>query len=267
MDVIFIQKIGYALIIFFISIISGLFPLLNMQKRFSISEGSKRKILNKDFIIGEALACGIFLGAALLHMLSDAARHFIELDYHYPIAFLLAGIVFLGLLLLEHIGREINEHDCEQHTSHNSIYFVILAVLMLSIHSLLEGVALGTRTDFSLLIIMFIAIIAHKWAASYSLAIQIVKNSSNNKLNWLLFTFFAVMTPIGIFFGNFISTNMADNNILDPIFTSMAAGTFLYIGTLHGLNRAVMVERCCNLHDYFFVIVGFSIMAIVGIWV
>lgn len=266
MDTLLIQKISYALIIFSISMFSGLFPLLNMQKRFALSKQSKDKLVHKDFVVGEALASGIFLGAALLHMLSDAAREFIELKYHYPFAFLLAGVVFLGLLLLEHIGREMKEHNCDQKNCNNSILFVFLAVVMLSVHALLEGVALGTREDFSLLFIMFVAIIAHKWAASYSLAVQISKNSFNKKLNWVLFLIFALMTPIGIFFGNFISTGL-NNNILTPVFTSMAAGTFLYIGTLHGLNRAVMVERCCNLHDYFFVILGFSIMAVVGIWV
>ena len=45
-----------------------------------------------------------------------------------------------------------------------------------------------------------------------------------------------------------------------------SAGTFLYLGTLHGLSRAVMVQQCCNLKQYTFVIIGFSLMAIVAIW-
>lgn len=265
MDHLTLQKFIYALILLFISVASGLIPLGFFAKRDQIDVLTTDKPLNSnEYIFGEALASGIFLGAALLHMLGDAARDFISLNYHYPIAFLLAGVVFLTLLLLEHIGREMNEHHAD---NNNNFLFVLVAVVMLSIHALLEGVALGTRTDLSLLIIMFMAILAHKWAASYSLAVQISKNSTNHKINWFMFIIFALMTPVGIFFGNLINTSLQDNNILAPVFTSLAAGTFLYIGTLHGLNRAVMVERCCNLKAYFFVILGFTLMAVVGIWV
>lgn len=253
MDTLVIEKISYALIIFLVSLLSGLLPLW------------RKKTLNlcgKEFMIGEALSSGIFLGAALLHMLNEAARDFYALNYKYPIAYLLAGIVFLTLLLLEHIGREVNEHS-----GRNNLLFVVLSVIMLSIHSLLEGVALGIRDDFSLLIVIFIAIMAHKWAASYSLAIQISKNNLEPLKSWGLFLVFAIMTPLGIFFGNLINTGLETNNIIAPAFGSLAAGTFLYIGTLHGLNRAVMVERCCNLRDYIYVIIGFTLMAIIGIWV
>lgn len=254
MDSLLIQKISYAIIIMLVSVLSGLLPLMNRKlKSTSV----------KEFAIGEALASGIFLGAALLHMLNDAAHDFYNLYYHYPFAYLLAGVVFLTLLLLEHIGREVNEHA----KNDGNLLFVVLSVVMLSIHSLLEGVALGTREDFSLLIIMFLAIMGHKWAASYSLAVQIRKNNIGKRLSWGLFLIFAFMTPLGIFLGNLISTGLANNNIIVPIFTSMAAGTFLYIGTLHGLNRAVMIERCCNLRDYIYVIIGFALMAVIGIWI
>lgn len=255
MDSLLIQKAGYALIIFISSIVAGLLPLLNLK--------SSKLSVSKEFIVGEALASGIFLGAALLHMLNDAARDFYGLEYDYPIAYLLAGIVFLTLLLLEHIGREVNEHS-----GNNNLLFVILTVVMLSIHALFEGIALGTRIDLSLLIIMFIAIIGHKWAESYSLVMQFRKNNIDKKLSWVLFFVFAIMTPLGIFLGNLASTDSVSNShLLSPIFTSLAAGTFLYIGTLHGLNRAVMIERCCNLRDYMFVILGFALMAVIGIWI
>lgn len=256
MDSLLFSKIIYALIIFIISVVSGLLPLTYASKN-----KAKNKLGSSEFVIGEALASGVFLGAGLLHMLSDAARDFSELGYHYPFAYLLCGIIFLGLLLLEHVGKEVNEHSGE-----SSTVFALLACVMLSIHSLFEGVALGIRNDLSLLIIVFIAIMAHKWADSYSLAIHVGKSKLSSKTNWLIFFIFTLMTPAGIFFGNYINSGLA-NTAISPIFTSLAAGTFLYIGTLHGLNRAVMVERCCNLHDYMYVIIGFTLMAVVGIWI
>ena len=85
-------------------------------------------------------------------------------------------------------------------------------------------------------------------------------------IKWFLFFIFTLMTPMGIFFGNYIDTVLS-GTVVGPTFTALAAGTFLYIGTLHGLNRAVMVERCCNLRNYMYVIIGFVLMAVVGIWI
>ncbi len=282
MDSFIYQKITYAFVILIITILSGIFPLRSIRKNskeYTVSDYHQHHnhdhnhahdgchgtvsgpLASKEYAIGEALASGIFLGAGLIHMLSEAANDFIRLDYEYPFAFLLTGITFLILLLFEHIGREVNERS-----GNNNLLFVALTIFILSIHSLLEGIALGSRDDMTLIIAIFIAILAHKWADSYSLAVQIRKNYLSAKHCWLIFIIFAFMTPLGIFIGHVINTDLDQSNILAPVFTSFAAGTFLYIGTLHGLNKAIMVERCCNLKDYIYVIIGFSIMALVGIW-
>ena len=74
------------------------------------------------------------------------------------------------------------------------------------------------------------------------------------------------MTPLGIYFGDVISTSLAEHTLIQPIFSSIAAGTFLYLGTLHGLSRSFMIEKCCNLKNFTYVIIGFSLMAVVAIW-
>lgn len=213
-----------------------------------------------EFPRGEALACGVFLGAGLIHMLGSAAHRFDQLGFNYPFAFLICGVSFLSLLLLEHFGTEIQAHGQKNSTS-----IVIVAFLLLSIHSLFAGAALGLSKGFATTILILIAIIAHKWAASFSLAVQINKSSMRVSAGVIYFAIFAVMAPLGILLGNSIS-QLAQHNLAEPVFASIAAGTFLYIGTLHGLKRAVMIDRCCNLKDFIFVIVGFVLMAVVAIW-
>src|SRR4051812_31729197 len=93
-------KLLSAVLIFVMTILAGFIPF---KRRSKSLEGH-------DFPIGEALACGVFLGAGLIHMLGDASQEFSGLGYHYPFAFLLAGCCFLFLLLLEHIGTELNHH-------------------------------------------------------------------------------------------------------------------------------------------------------------
>ena len=240
-----------ALIIFIMAMAAGWYPFAKRLKTDSTFE----------FPIGEALASGVFLGAGLLHMLADSANEFAELNFDYPIAFLLAGCMFLFLLWLEHLGRDKYEHQGDQ-----SPAFAFLATIMLAIHALLAGAALGLSNQFAIFIMILVAILAHKWAASFALAVQINKSNLPTKTGMLCFMVFAVMTPMGIFLGNSINQDMASLPLLSPIFTALAAGTFLYLGTLHGLSRAVLIKKCCNLKHYTFVVIGFAIMAVVAIW-
>lgn len=251
LDTLVTFKLASALVIFITSLVAGIIPL---KHYFSKSK-------HIEFSVAEALASGFFLGAALLHMLNEANQEFVGMGYQYPFAYLLAGIIFLFLLSLEHIAKEISEHNGVR-----SVLFVIIAVGMMSFHALFEGIALGLRERMSLAIIVFVAIIAHKWVESFSLGLQITKNQISKGFGLLLFVLYILMTPVGILFGSMIQDSGFNYHILEPIFGSLAAGTFLYIGTLHGLNRSVLIEKCCNLKEYIFVLIGFAIMAIVVIW-
>ena len=187
-------------------------------------------------------------------------RKLYALHYDYPFAFLLAGASFLLLLLLEHVGRELYQ------SKGDSSAFAILAVVMLSLHNFLAGAALGLTTTLSMGLIILFAILAHKWAASFSLAVRI--NKSRVPIGWgvTMFVIFALMVPLGILMGTTVSHSLAQYPLLEPVFGSLAAGTFLYLGTLHGLDRAPLIEQCCNLKCFMFVIGGFILMAIVAIW-
>ncbi len=214
-----------------------------------------------DFPTGQALASGIFLGSGLIHMLADANKDFTELHFHYPIAYAITGAVVLIFLALEHIGRELSHHDSE-----SSRGFAIIAVVMLSIHALFAGAALGLSRHLSIVITLLLAIMAHKWAASFALSTQINRSQLSQKTGVILFSIFAIMTPLGIYAGDLISTTLSDHSLLQPIFNAVAAGTFLYLGTLHGLSRSFMIKHCCDLKNFAFVIAGFTLMAIVAIW-
>lgn len=246
-----IFKIICLLMILSVTWLSGFYPFF---KKFTSGK-------DQTFPIAEALAAGVFLSVALIHMLGDASNTFYQLSYRYPFAFLLAGVMFLFLLLLEHIGREIVVHQGDASGS-----FAILATLMLSVHAFLMGTALGLSTSFSVGIIILLAILAHKWAESFSLAVQINKSHFSFKTEMLLFFIFSLMTPIGILLGATATTALSNYPLLEPIFSSLAAGTFLYLGTLHGLENATLVKNCCDLKRFYFVILGFAIMAVVAIW-
>ena len=154
-------KFFYAFSILLSAIIAGLVPFKTTQTE------SQKQV----FPTLQALAAGIFLGVGLIHMLSDANAEFTELwpNIEYPLAFLLAGIVFLLLLYLEHLGREVHHHSTRVEP-----LWVIIAVSLLSIHSLLAGFALG-MSQLIPSVILFLGIIGHKWAAAFALSVQINK--------------------------------------------------------------------------------------------
>ena len=243
----------FALVAFAIILIAGWFPF---KQRLT------KPHHHADFPIGETLATGVFLGAALLHMLPESNASFISHGLIYPFAYLITGITFLLFLWFEHLGKELYHHHDATHPA-----FAIVAWFMLSIHSLVVGTALGLSHDFPTRIMLFLAIITHKWAESLAIASQLNKSALNNQKSITFFLIFAFMTPLGIWIGWTFGHDVSTNSLIDPILMSISAGTFLYLGTLHGLERCVMVERCCNLSDFSFVIIGFLLMASVAAFI
>ena len=245
-------KLTSLLVILLITLVSGSYPFLRRAK-------TKAKL--PQFPIGESLAAGVFLGAGLIHMLGTSSQEFYKLHAGYPWAFVITGTMFLLLLLLEHIGREIFKKRGEA-----SVAFAVLATIMLSIHSFLMGAALGFSNTLPVFIVILLAILAHKWAVSFSLAIRINQSEFKFSGGMLLFGVFAIMTPLGILCGTVATNYLHQNTLLEPVFSALAAGTFLYLGTLHGLEKATLIKQCCELNRYYFVILGFAIMAVVAIW-
>lgn len=245
-------KIFFGLMIFIVILLAGWYPF---KKRMKDAQ-------HIDFPVGETLATGVFLGAALLHMLPESAHLFNQLGYTYPFAFIITGAVFLIFLWFEHLGKELYHHHEASHPA-----FAILAWAMLSVHSIMLGAALGLAHHNSMIIMLFLAIITHKWAESFAIAMQLNKSSMSTNKSMIFFFIFSLMTPIGIYFGWYFGHGIETNSVFDPILIAASAGTFLYLGTLHGLERCVMVERCCNLSDFSFVIIGFLLMASVAVYV
>ncbi len=239
-------KLFFALSIFIISLAAGWYPF----KKRRLGEH------HHDMPIAETLATGVFLGAAFMHLLPESNQLFVEAGYHYPLAFIIAGGVFLFFLWFEHVGQELYRHRDAKHP-----YFALVAWLMLSIHSIMIGTALGFSQHQSLMIMLFLAVIAHKWAESFAIAMQLNKTSLSHKSCYLLFFLFCLMTPLGMLFGSYSNLNVGSQSLIAPVLMAASAGTFLYLGTLHGLDRCVMLKRCCNLRDFSFVIIGFLLMA------
>jgi zinc and cadmium transporter len=170
-----------------------------------------------------AFAAGVMLGAAFFHMLPEAIH-----QGGYT-AFVVVPLGFVSFFLLE---RYLLVHaceeppDCPEHSHGNTLG--LTALIGLSIHTLLDGVALGSATVEGIGLLAFIAILAHKIPSSLSLA-AILKSEGHSTSGILGRTaIFGLMVPAGA--GLYL---LVKSWVTVEAFSSYAlafsAGTFLYI--------------------------------------
>jgi zinc transporter 1/2/3 len=103
----------------------------------------------------------------------------------------------------------------------------VVLMIALSTHAVFEGIAVGLVKETSDLWTYIIAIGLHKWAAAMSLGISMSKNFvDETRTMYVLLLIFSFATPIGISIGMIVSDG---SELTDIIFSSLAAGTFVYI--------------------------------------
>ena len=54
--------------------------------------------------------------------------------------------------------------------------------------------------------------------------------------------------------------------LVEASFSAIAAGTFLFFGTLHGLAASPLIVRCGDAKAFLAAVSGFALMALVAVW-
>lgn len=244
-----LYKIIAALAIFVTTLIAVLYPIR--------AKKHEHHVHLLDF--GDAFASGVFLGAALFHMLPEASSDFKFLfpDIHYPLASLLCAAGFLVLLFLERLTIS---------TSKNYLSIPYVLAIIIIIHSLIEGAVLGINTQLSTFSILFLAIIAHKGSEGFALSITLSRNTLILTPIVILIGIFAFATPLGILLGATVDSlfQAKEGQILTAGFTAFAAGTFLYMSTLHHINHHQRLHEAESLLEFFCLLFGVSLMALIA---
>jgi zinc transporter ZupT len=240
------------LLIFLTSIATAIYPL---KKRSALKHPESVEL-------GEALASGIFLGAAFFHMLPDAIKTFSHLygAITYPIPEIICISGFLLLLFLERLSL-VNASARSKH----SIPYILATIVI--IHAIVEGAALGIGATFSETIMLFIAILAHKGSESYALCVALLRHAMPFQRVMLIIFFFTLMTPLGISLGAAINESVIAKNgeLAAAIFNAFAAGTFLYISTLHHVRFHQHTEETQGLQEFACLVSGLIVMGAIAL--
>lgn len=195
----------YILLIICISLIGGAIPLIVKWRQSTI----------RLFV---SFGGGVLLAAAFLHMIPLSAEY---LGHELGLPLLIG---FLSLYIFE---KFIMIHTCEAHDCH---YHTLgwSAFIGLGVHSLTDGLVLGTGLAVpQLSLVIFLAILLHKFPASFSLTSILLHEKFSKKKIILLLGLFTLAVPAGGLGTYFLVASM--NKTMIGWLIAFSAGTFLHV--------------------------------------
>ena len=172
-------------------------------------------------------SAGAVLGVAFFDLLPEA----LELGkQNYDINFI-TSIAALGFILYMILDRFVFFHShgtCENNEEHNLNRRGLLGAGSLSIHSFIDGMAIGLAFQVSSVVgaIVAVAVLVHDFSDGINTVNMVLKNNGTKKqaFKWLLAD--AIAPVLGITSTLFFSVSESTLGIILAVFT----GFFLYIG-------------------------------------
>lgn len=148
-------------------------------------------------------------------------------------------------------------------------------LVALSIHSLLEGLAIGIQSTSSGVMILFTAVISHKLVVAFCLGVELTaSHGSKFKHHFLAIFVFSAGSVAGILIGmGLVDLQPVKDSIVLPVLQGIAAGTLLYVTLCEVLPREKArwhQNRCkktAGLAQFFAFSVGFAVMTLMNIYI
>jgi zinc and cadmium transporter len=205
--------------VIFVSLLGGFLPLIK-----ALSQKSLALLLS--------FSAGVLLGAVFFHMIPEAGKFL-----HDGLGLAVLG----GFLLIFTLERFVFVHACEERGC-DIHQMGIPAFLGISLHSLLDGVALGA----GLLIpelgpVVLLAVIIHKMPDGISISSILLSAGWNRRTVGLLSLLFSLTTPVGAIVAYLFLSAVAAESVAVAI--GISAGTFLAIATADILPQVHRIEE------------------------
>lgn len=207
------------------------------------------------------------------------------MQLEFPLPELVLALGFLLVLVVEHVVLDCSEqqgdesaipllpggeatagsgaphcHPGDKDRSPSPFRYLVL-LLGLSLHSVFEGLAVGLRDTQAEVLHLTAAILLHKSAVAFSLALLLFQ--SHRPLGRLVASVatFVLMTPLGLGLGMAVTEGAgAGGGMYRSVLGAVAAGTFTYITFLEILPQELNLSGS-RLPKVLAVLLGFSGMA------
>jgi zinc transporter 1/2/3 len=268
-------KIGFALLVLAVGLVGASLPWLLGRRTSS----------DRTLALGDTFAGGVLGGAGLIHLLDDGMTGFRSAlpQVDYPLALLLAGGGFLLILLLEgvvvgggHGHADVPAHAHTAATQHEIAWadgaarpvpYPVVLLMVLSVHSVILGLALGAQSSLAGTVPIVLAIVAHKGLAGFSLGVGYRRGGLAWRRAAPEIGFFAVMTPLGILIGSAVGAILASGGgrVFETTFDSIGAGTFVYIAALD-IIKTEFDSPADHAAKWLAACLGFGLMALLALW-
>ncbi len=199
-----------------------------------------------------AFGGGALFAAALFLMLPEGWEH---VEHGLPWAevepgFVVAASVTVGfflMYLLENLALPHLGHEHEEHIGHSAAEHAgettmerhvhqargLSAFIALSMHTLIDGIALGTAVaggeSVAFGSLVFAAVIFHKIPAAFSLTSALKADDYRNSVALLYLAIFNLMVPVGALLAFQLLTNLPA--WLLGAMLAFSAGTFIHVAT------------------------------------
>lgn len=118
----------------------------------------------------------------------------------------------------------------------------LLFIIALSLHEILEGVAVGLQKNQSGVLQLFAAVASHKFVISFCVGLEFSTSGIRLLRHIIYILVFSLVTPLGIGIGIFMTVASSSEENLDDSLSSLimqglACGTILYVAFFEILER------------------------------
>lgn len=174
--------------------------------------------------------------------------------------------------------ESINARIC--HTNHQepcrqTLAGIIGMLTALSIHALLEGLAIGIQDTTAKVMILFTAVISHKLVVSFCLGVELTASQGSKFKNHFLAIFvFSAGSVLGILIGmGLVDLNDVTDSKFLPVLQGIAGGTLLYVTLCEVLPREKarwhqsQSNKAAGLAQLLAFTAGFTVMTLMTLYI
>ena len=138
------------------------------------------------------------------------------------------------------------------------------AFMALTIHSVIEGMGLGTQPDLSALAAVAAAIICHKGFASFAMGCALAK-IGNRRIYITLCAVFCLASPVGMAIGMAVEASAPDGPA-SGLLNAFCGGTLLFVATDEIISPALASPSAALWKKMSALWIGFIAMSAMAIW-